>query len=777
MTVFYPIWHRDIQDLLVLKNNRGTEDTRARHIDYGFQFNKLIYQRLIDSKNVSLFSPDVANGKLLEYFYSDTEKFIELYCKLEKDKSVVKKSIPAIELFILFAQERRQTGRIYLQNIDHSNDYGVFNSVKAPIKQSNLCVAPETLILTREGYQEIKSLTGKSLDVWNGEEWSKVDIVKTGDNQKLLTVNTSAGQSLDCTEYHKFYIMTEYGKPYKEVRASELKIGDKLIKFDLPVINGKKDLSFAYMNGFYSGDGCHYKNDEIIYLYGEKRKLAYMFSNTRRWSIQEKQDREVLVMERNILQEKFFVPKHNFTITSKLEWLAGWLDADGSVYKNGDNRQLVGSSVNLHFLKEVQMMLQTLGVSAKIRQMASEGFRKLPANDGSGENKDFLCKDSYRLLITSCDTYKLKLLGLNLQRLKLDDKKPQRDAKQFVKVTGVVDTGRFDETYCFTEYKRHMGMFNGILTGQCLEVTLPTQYIGHPDEEIALCTLAAYNLGKLIGLSKLQMHFTLEKLSRSVVRALDNLLDYQDYPVRAALKNKKRRTLGIGVIDYAHWLASLGLKYSDGSANNATHELFEAIRFFTMKASVELAKERGSCELFSDLDLQKIIPVYNYKKEVDLYHTTNLQLDWQWLKDEIEKFGIRNSTVLALMPSETSSIISNSTNGIEPPREYLTIKSSSNTLVKQVVPDVKKLYLDYELKWEQPDPEGYLILCGIMQKFVDQAISVNTPYDPSKFEYGKVPIELLIKHYLLAYKIGLKTLYYDETRDGNDQSDCESCKI
>lgn len=456
MTVFFPVWHKDVRQLLVLKNNRGTEDNRARHIDYAFQFNKLMYERLIKNENITLFSPDVANGKLYEYFFSDQDKFEELYIELEETEKF-KETIPAVELFSSFAQERAQTGRIYLQNVDHCNTNSPFDSKVAPIKQSNLCV------------------------------------------EVVLPTN--------------------------------------------PIDNLEKD-----------------------------------------------------------------------------------------------------------------------------------------------ENS-----------------------------------------------------------------------------------------------EIALCTLAAFNLGKLTGMTQEERYESLLKTARVAVRSLDNLLDYQGYPVKAAEKNKLRRTLGIGVIDYAHYLASKGLKYSDGSANNETHELFEQIQYCLLQASYELAKEKGACELFHETNYAKgILPIDRYKKSVDNVHTAELKMNWEPLRCLIKKYGLRNSTLSALMPSETSSQISNATNGIEPPRDLMSIKSSGDVTVRQIVPNVIDLFTNYEKKWDMDSPRGYLELCAIMQKFIDQTISANTFYKPQMFEGGKFPIQTALEDIVYAYSLGIKTLYYHETKDGNDQDEgCESgaCKI
>jgi len=299
--------------------------------------------------------------------------------------------------------------------------------------------------------------------------------------------------------------------------------------------------------------------------------------------------------------------------------------------------------------------------------------------------------------------------------------------------------------------------------------TQPMNDINDPNGEIALCTLSAFNLGAIESLDEL------EELADLAVRALDNLLDYQDYPMPAA-KNATvgRRTLGIGVINYAYYLAKNGLFYSNGSANNLTHKTFEAIQFYLLKASNNLAKEVGACPKFNETRLsQGILPIDTYKREIDNVVNEPLHLDWETLRQDIIEHGVRNSTVSALMPSETSSQISNATNGIEPPRGLISIKASKDGVLKQVVPEYARLKNNYELLWNIPNNQGYLELVGIMQKFIDQTISANTNYDPSSFDGQKVPIKQVLKDILTAYKLGVKTMYYHNTRDGADDSQVE----
>ena len=300
----------------------------------------------------------------------------------------------------------------------------------------------------------------------------------------------------------------------------------------------------------------------------------------------------------------------------------------------------------------------------------------------------------------------------------------------------------------------------------CLEITLPTKPVLLKDDsgEVALCTLGAINLGELTDLSEM------EELTDLLVRGLDALLTYQDYPNREAKRaTLERRPLGIGVINFAYYLAKNGKKYSDGSSLELTHQTFEALQYYALKASANLAKEYSACPAYKDTTYYKgSLPIDTYKKAVDEIVNTPLLLDWTSLRADIDTYGLRNSTLTAMMPSETSSQIANATNGIDPPRGLVTIKSSKDGILKQVVPDIENV--KYELLWDMPDNDGYLKLMAVIQKFTDQSISTNTSYDPTKFEGGRVPMSVMLGDLLKAYKYGLKTLYYHNTRDGADDT-------
>ena len=327
----------------------------------------------------------------------------------------------------------------------------------------------------------------------------------------------------------------------------------------------------------------------------------------------------------------------------------------------------------------------------------------------------------------------------------------------------------------------------------CCEINLPTkplQSIDDPAGEISLCTLAAVNWGEI----KDPKGF--KRPAELLVRALDQLLDYQDYPVVAAERSTmNRRPLGVGIINFAYWMAKNDMNYSNPNLE-MIDEWAEAWSYHLIRASNKLAKKKGACKLSYQTKYSKgIVPKDTYKKEVDELVNRKLTQDWNTLSDDLKEHGIRNSTLMALMPSETSSQISNATNGIEPPRALVSIKQSKHGVLKQVVPSIFKLKNKYELLWDQKSPKGYLSICAVLQKYVDQGISVNTSYNPQHSADEKIPMSELLTDLITFYKYGGKQLYYFNTFDGAtdeveepshpyvgqddqlDEEECESCVL
>jgi len=478
-TLHVVIWHLEIENILVLKNNKGIEDNRVRHIDYSIQFNRLFYERLTQNGEITLFSPNDV-PEMYEAFFADYDRFKELYETAERNTRLRKKKLKALDLFLLFINERKDTGRIYLMNVDHANTHSPFIERLAPVRMSNLC-------------------------------------------QEIVLPTTPMAS--------------------KKIERIDLTVGE------LP-----------------------------------------------------------------------------------------------------------------------QFML-----------------------DATKEEKI------------------VRVVGFRGETVTLDV---------------VEDCSR-----------------------------------------IALCTLSAINWGVVKSIDNF------ERICHLTIRALDNLLDHQDYPLYAARRHTEEyRPLGVGIINFAYFLAKNGVNYTDGSSLTLVDEWAEAWSYYLIKASVELAKERGPCQLVSHTKYaQGILPIDTRKPEIDQLVPYQERLDWDGLRADLKTYGIRNATVMALMPSETSAQVANATNGIEPPRAYVSVKQSKHGVLKQVVPDLRRLKHKYELLWDQQSPEGYLQLCAVLQKYIDQGISVNTSYNPKFYDDEKIPLSELLRHILLAYRLGLKTLYYNNTNDGQGE--------
>ena len=359
--------------------------------------------------------------------------------------------------------------------------------------------------------------------------------------------------------------------------------------------------------------------------------------------------------------------------------------------------------------------------------------------------------------------------------------------------TGRIYIMNIDHCNSHSSFKDKVEMSN-----LCQEITLPTYPIQHIDDEhgeIALCILSAINVGKV------KSDEELEELCNLSVRGLDELIDYQKYPVRAAeVATKARRSLGVGFIGLAHYLAKLGFKYESQEAWDAVHGLSESFQYYLLKASNQLAKEKGYCEYFGRTKYSDgILPIDTYKKDVDEISSQELQHDWEGLRASILEHGLRHSTLSAQMPSESSSVVSNATNGIEPPRDYLSVKKSKKGPLKQIVPSYQSLKNNYTLLWEMPDNTGYINVVSVMQKFFDQAISGNWSYNPSNYPNNEVPVSVMANDLLTTYKYGWKTSYYQNTYDNKtdeivddkqtklneliqelsqvEEGECESCAV
>jgi ribonucleoside-diphosphate reductase alpha chain len=355
------------------------------------------------------------------------------------------------------------------------------------------------------------------------------------------------------------------------------------------------------------------------------------------------------------------------------------------------------------------------------------------------------------------------------RKTSVDKKKINAQGLIFDMLKERAETGRIyimniDHCNTHSSFKDRVYMSN-----LCQEITLPTDPIQHIDGEgeIALCILSAINVGKINHVEEL------EPLCELAVRSLDEIIDHQKYPVRAAeISTKARRSLGIGYIGLAHYLAKHKVKYADKEALKLVDELTEAFQYYLLAASCDLAEEKGPCEYFNRTKYSDgILPIDTYKKEVDELVKPNFKYDWEHLRKDIAKHGLRHSTLTAQMPSESSSVVSNATNGIEPPRDYLSIKKSKKGTLKQVVPQYQQLKNFYTLLWDMKSNDGYINIVAVMQKYFDQAISGNWSYNPENYEDNQVPVSVMAQDLLNTYKYGWKTSYYQNTYDAKKDID------
>jgi ribonucleoside-diphosphate reductase alpha chain len=689
--IYLEPWHPDIDDFLELKKNHGDEELKARDLFYALWISDLFMERVKSNAKWSLFCPHECPG--LSDVYGD--RFVELYEKYEANGKA-RKIVNARDLWFKILDAQMETGTPYILFKDAANKKSNQQNI-GTIKSSNLCVAPETLILTDKGHIEIHSLEGQNVNVWNGEEFSKVDIVKTGVDQELIDVYTDDGSKLSCTPYHKFYIQESYSeKSIKMVEAKDLTPNDKLIKCEYPLIDGIDTFLHPYTHGFFCGDGTYanitenvespckfnalkghyfckrhidyetenyllnnnsdlediidcqaksYCKKPMIYLYGEKKELLKFMSYR---TCSENCNRLVLHLPLDI-EEKFNIPSYNCSIKDKLEWFAGYCDADGSISRNGDNEQLQVASINYNFLQNVKLLLQTCGINPKIKLSQNRDKSYLP--DGKGGYKYYDVKPIYRLLITSFDLYDLFNLGFSPKRLKIIGKEPARNAKQFIKILKIENKNRIDDTYCFTEPKKHMGIFNGIITGQCTEIL---EY--SDDKETAVCNLASIGLPSFVNAESKEFDYDkLHQVTKVVTNNLNCVIDINFYPTeKTKISNFKHRPIGIGVQGLADAFVLLDIPFHSDAAKEVNRLIFETIYHAALEKSNEIAKELG--ESYSSFEgspaSQGILQYDLWSKE-----PTPGRYDWSALKQSIITHGLRNSLLIAPMPTASTSQI------------------------------------------------------------------------------------------------------------------------
>ena len=502
-------WHPDIFQFLDAKKNHGNEEEKARDLFYALWIPDAFMRAVEKNDDWYLMCPEQCPGLTNAY----GKDFDDLYYKYVREGKYLKKVKARDDVWNSIISTQIESGLPYMLYKDACNQKSNQKNL-GTIKSSNLCVAPETMILTDKGHIEIQTLKNKKTNVWNGKEYSEVTVKQTSEQSELITVSFSDGSELTCTKYHKFYIQDKYTPKNKDVikedlcqvyEARNLKKDMKIIKCRYPIIDNNYDLESAYTNGFFSGDGTYLnekkyqfkslpdkayckRHDEnieniskkpYVCLNGEKTKLLKHLDF---YSVGTEKDGKLNVCLKSHLKEKLFVPS-NYSLKSKLEWFSGYCDADGTILNNGD---LYIVCIHKQFLMEVKLMLQTCGISSKITLHKTTKM-SLP------DEKDYSTQDVYRLLISSNDLQQLCERGFNPKRLVIHKTSPLRNAVRFITIDNIKDVGRTDKTFCFNEKKRHAGIFNGIITGNCTEIL---EYSDH--KEYAVCNLSSISLSKLV---------------------------------------------------------------------------------------------------------------------------------------------------------------------------------------------------------------------------------------------------------------------------------------
>lgn len=758
--LYLGVWHRDIIEFLSLRLPTGDEKLRTRDLFTAVCLPDIFMEKLKAGEEYwYTFCPnDIVKAGLTPLHELWGDQFKEAYNKYVE--LGLGHPILIREIWDLMIRAQVEGGMPYTFFWDNANRENHQKHIGV-ITGSNLCVSKDTQILTRDGYICIGELENENVDIWNGSQWSNVLVRKTGENQKLLRVITNSGYELDCTDYHKFYIQKGYSKgtgekklEILEVRAKDLKIGDKLIKFDLPLIEGSLTLNNAYENGFYTGDGCLTLQGQRIYLYGEKKKLVGNFKSVSNWYNQSDQDR--IYGHSSVLKDKFFVPDCEYSIESRLNWLAGYLDADGTVTNNNGSQSIQVVCIEKNFLKEVQLMLQTLGCDSKITLALEEGERLLPKNDGSGELQLYSCKETNRLLINGNSLYKLSQLGLKCDRLKWVITKPNRECSQFIKIQSVNELEGLHDTYCVNEPINHKAMFNGILTGNCIEITEVTKA-----NYTAQCCLGSINLANNLSTE------TLIGSVRSLTKFLNRVIDKNEWATEGArIAGLDQRALAIGVSGMADHLAMKKMNYEDSASYQES--IIETIYKTALNTSHELAIHEG-------IDL----PCWeNSVYDTGGYQHTLLFSDYR----------VANSLFVGLMPTASTSALVGVNESFEPFESNLFVRSIDNgefvLINKHLVRDLQELGLwnkemiedlkyyegsvqqldipeeikaRYKTVWEMRPRK--LLDCAIArQKWVDQSQSMNVYYaDPQANTIGTALI--------YSWENGLKTgSYYTKTK-------------
>lgn len=661
VSCFLEPWHADIFEFCELRiPNTGNDDNRARDLFLALWICDIFMKRVENDEMWSLMCPDECPNLNTTH----GEEFEELYKKYEKEKKY-KKQVRARDLFNHILNCQLSSGLPYILFKDNANKKSNQKNL-GTICSSNLCVHEDTMILTDKGYKKISDMKDKKVNIWNGEEWSNVTIKQTGSNKDLIRVNLSNGSYLDCTTQHKFYIENVYNKNnILEIEAKELKINDSLIKFNLPkaIKLENNNFKYPYTHGFFCGNGSdNYsktENNPMVTLYNEKIYLLdHLDYISHGQIITQTNNRKMNVILPKDIEKKYVVP-HESSIMIKIEWFEGFCDANGSILKNGDEESLQITNTNIKFLTDIRYMLHTLGIESEITILRNERQILLPYDN---ENKKFYkCKKIWRLLVSSSSLYKLYLEGFEPKKLKYKTREPYKNEKQEVKITSIEESYKNVDTYCFTEPKKHMGVFNGILTGQCAEII---EY--SDDKETAVCNLASICLPRFIENDNYNFD-KLQEITRICVRNLNKVIDINFYPTEKAKRsNMRHRPIGLGVQGLADVYNMLGLPFESEEAALLNKKIFETIYFAGVEESCKIAQKEGPYETFHSSPFSKgQLQFHLWGMTVNDLITKDIY-EWNKLIENVKRYGTRNSLITALMPTASTSQIMKCSECFEP---------------------------------------------------------------------------------------------------------------
>lgn len=807
--VHLSIFHNDIEEFINSKKVNADEKLRLKTLSTAIIIPDKFMELLKDNSSryyYTFYPKNVYNVTGMEL---DSMDMNEWYDKLVKNKDIRKTQRDKLKLVQEIIRSQKESGFSYIIFIDTMNREHNLKQI-GRINMSNLCVSYDTKILTKEyGYVKIGSIENQLVNVWNGEQWSETVVKKTGENQELFKVKTSNLDKINVTKYHKFYILNKNGRGYKEVRTKDLTIGDKLIKFDLPFNQGyygKKKLKNAYANGFFSADGNEefkLKNSKEPYrrliLCNEKRNLLYKFLEVKYNSISEnKKYQRITINGLKELKPKYFVP-FGYNIKSIMSWLSGFADGDGSIRCVNGLKDLTFNNINFSFLKDIQLLLQEIGIYSKMRVQNQEYYRDFPKKFREKGTDRYYCKKAYTLHINSINFKKLVDYGFKTFRMNSTiSYVPTLDTSQHIKIVSIEKLKGLHDTYCFTEPLRNMGMFNGMLLGNCTEIAQlnsPNKFSDNIYEGTneygydIQCVLSNLNL---VNLFECKTDEERKNVIISSMKFLSNVSDLSNIDSVPSV-NKSRddfHSVGLGTMGLNTLFVKLGIEYESEEAKDLTNLLFMYIRYYSLYSSMLIAKERGKFKYFEKSEyangkaLEKYIngyiklqPVTDKVKEILKNVDINLPTkeDWINLDLDIRKYGLYNAYQLTQAPNQSSAYLMETSPSVLPVSSEVEIRDYGYLQTVYPMPlltnENKHLYKSaYDI-----DQKKMLDLIRVIQEHIDQSISttINIKSSTSMKEHLGIII--------YAWKKGIKSLYYWRTQKQSIMADkepvCESCSV